>query len=92
MAEHGGAEAGGHSGATMSATSSTAEPVTIEPLRAGAASPLLHPYPLRTRRRGITLRDTLTLSPYQKWKRHGQLPTKLMCASLPCPRDRKLRV
>lgn len=29
----------------------------------------------------MSLRDTLTLSPYQKWKRHGQLPTKLMCAA-----------
>ena len=29
----------------------------------------------------MTLRDTLTLSPYQKWKRFGQLPTKLMCGA-----------
>ena len=33
-----------------------------------------------TRRRGVkmSLRETLTLSPFQKWKRHGVLPTKLI--------------
>ena len=30
------------------------------------------------RRRQMTLRESLMLSPYQKWKKHGQLPTKLI--------------
>lgn len=32
----------------------------------------------RILKRQMSLRDTLTLSPYQKWKRHRQLPLKIM--------------
>ena len=55
------------------------ERLTVEAERGAAGvAPLLADDGPRRRRRGMTLKETLTLSPYQKWRRYGQLPTKLM--------------